>query len=329
MTTLAQSLSTVRKPWQWAVLAGGILLVWAAIAVPSLRRSRELADYASRSEYQVSGDVSPVASTTRAQALKGAAGIQQSPATEERKIIRTSSMTMIAQHPDEVSQKIAALAEALGGYLVSSDSGAEKAAAATLTIRVPATRFEKARAESRKLGLRDESERVEAQDVTRQYVDQDATIRNLRAEEAGYLFILKQATTVKDMLAVSEKLSEVRGQIEKQQAEFNVLSKQIETVAISISLRTESEEQVLGLNWRPLYQIKLALRDGMESVANYATAMVTVLFYLPAVLLWMGTILFAALGCWHLTHWVGRRWFGWMLVQAEPPVQHSGISSSE
>ena len=66
---------------------------------------------------------------------------------------------------------------------------------------------------------------------------------NLRAEEAQYLSILKQANTVKDMLAVTERLSEVRGQIEQQQAEFNALSRQIETVAITISLRTEAEDE--------------------------------------------------------------------------------------
>jgi len=56
----------------------------------------------------------------------------------------------------------------------------------TLTIRVPAGRFEEARAEIRKLGIRVEGEKIEAWDRTRQYVDQDASIRNLRAEESQY-----------------------------------------------------------------------------------------------------------------------------------------------
>lgn len=208
----------------------------------------------------------------------------------ERKIIRTSSLDMVVRRPSEVAEKITGLAESLGGYLETSNGGGQNAASGTLTIRVPANQFENARAEIRKLGMRVENERVEAQDVTRQYVDQDARIRNLRAEEAGFLLILKQATAVKDLLAVSERLSEVRGEIERQQAEFNALSKQIETVSIAISLRTESEAQVFGLNWRPGYQLKLALRDGLESIATYATAMTTVLFYLPATLLWAGTI---------------------------------------
>jgi len=219
-------------------------------------------------------------------------------------------------HPSDVMDKISSLAELAGGYVVSSEGGGQDATIGSLTIRVPAERFEEVRAEIRKLGLRIQSEKIEAEDVTRQYVDQEASLRNLYAEERQYLAILKQAGTVKDMLAVSEKLSEVRGQIEQQHAEFNALSKQTETVAITISLRTQAEAQVLGLNWRPLYQIKLALRDGLESIGNYAAVMVSIFFYLPAALLWLGTILGSVIVVWKSVRWVGRKWFGWSAVAA-------------
>jgi len=233
-----------------------------------------------------------------------------------RKIVRTSPLNMVVARPTETLGEIAALTESLGGYLETSNSGSLDAAAATLTVRVPADHFEQARAEIRKLGVRVESERVDAQDVTRQYVDQDASLRNLRAEEAQYLTILKQATTVRDMLAVSEKLSEVRGEIEQQEAEFHALSRQIETVSIAISLRAEAQAQTFGLNWRPLYQIKLALHEGLESVANYATVMVGILFFLPAVLLWVGTVSIAVFVCWRLIRWTGKRWLGWNTDQS-------------
>ena len=99
-------------------------------------------------------------------------------------------------------------------------------------------------------------------------------------------------------------------QIEQQQAEFSALSKQIETVAIAISLRTEPAPQTLGWNWHPGDQLKLALHDGLDSLASYAAAMTAILFYLPAVLLWVGTIALAIVVGWRLLRWVGRRWFG-------------------
>jgi hypothetical protein len=315
----------------WALIAGGccIALFWVAIALPNLNRSTQTVAVPQRSvrdepleSFHTSAPAmskqalqAPIASSAALGSSAGGAPGADSPAAQ--KMIRTSMLEMVVQRPVDVMDKITALAEKEGGYLVTSQGGGQDAAGGTLTIRVPATRFEEARAEIRKLGLRVESEKIEAQDVTRQYVDQDANLRNLRAEEAQYLAILKQANTVKDMLAVSEKLSQVRGQIEQQQAEFNALSKQTETVAIAISLRTEAEAQVVGLNWRPLYQVKLALRDGLDSVAGYASAMTAFLFYLPAVLLWVGTIVGCAAVGWKLLRWVGRRWFGWSMVVAQ------------
>jgi len=230
----------------------------------------------------------------------------------DRKMIRNSSVDLVVAKPADAAEKIRALADGMGGFLVSSEvSGGTDAASGSLTIRVPAARFEEARAEIRKLGLRVESEKVAAQDVTRKYVDQDASLRNLHAEEVQYLSILKQAHTVKDTLEVSDKLSEVRGQIEQQQAEFDALSKQIETVAITVSLRAEAEAQVLGLHWRPLYQMKLALRDGLDAVAEYAISITSIVFYLPAVLLWTITIVLGAALGWRTLRWVGRVFFAW------------------
>ncbi len=326
MSTFAEPFGQIRKPWQWMAMGGGVLLIWGALAFPVMHRaSPEQASRITHAEpvaqfYEAApakaapegGALEQDAMKTRTSAAPAAADIAAG-----RKIIRTSSMEMVVQHPAEVADKITALAEGLGGYLVSADGGGQNATAGTLTIRVPAARFEEARAEIRKLGLRIESEKVYAQDVSRQYVDQDANLRNLRAEETGYLAILKQAHTVKDMLAVTERLSEVRGQIEQQQAEFNAVSRQIETVALTISLRTEAEAQVFGLNWRPGYQLKLAFRDGLESLATYATAMTAILFYLPAVLLWVGTIVIGTAMGWKTVLWVGRRWFGW----SEQPLQ--------
>lgn len=319
MSAIAESQGSIRKPVQWMVAGGALLLILVAMLLPNLRQSRFDAAQTVAMEHDRFYSDSIAKAKPQAVPLplaaKATAGAQPDASTGH-KIIRTSSLEMVVRDPAEISDKIAALAEGVGGYLVSANGGGQNASAAALTIRVPAARYEEARAEIRKLGLRVESERIDAQDVTRQYVDEDANLRNLRAEESQYLTILKQATTVKDLLAVSEKLSEVRGQIEQQQAEFNALSQQIETVAMSISLRSEQEAQVLGLNWRPLYQVKLALRDGLDSLATYATAMTTIVFYLPTALLWMGTIFAAFLIAWRLLRWAVRRWFGWKATEA-------------
>ena len=317
MTTLTQSLRAMNKPWQWIAIGIGTLIIWVIVATTTMKRanmpaSHDMREAGIRQGFVSGADLrSPLASRAESTISHDALKMAVSPLTAgaDRKIVRTSSLDMVVTHPTEVAGKIGAIAESLGGYLESSNRGGEDATSGTLTIRVPADQFEKALGEIRKLGLRIESEKVDAQDVTRQFVDQDARIRNLRAEEAGYLFIMKQAKTVKDMLAVSEQLSQVRGEIEEQQAEFNTLSRRIETVGIAISLRNEpAPPPGLALNWHPGDQLKESLHDGLDSVASYAATMTAILFYLPATLLWVATIGLSALAAWRIVRW-GKRWF--------------------
>jgi hypothetical protein len=326
MTSIAESLSKRSNAW-WIALAGMGALIMVAIGLPNLHRSgirvnqaREYAMQAPVGESYRGRSHSAAQASVSTALLEPAAVKAAVDSAMERKMVRSSSVDLVVRKPAEAAEKIRALAEGMGGFLVSSEvSGGQEAGRGSLTVRVPAARFEEARAEIRKLGLRVESEKVEAQDVTRVYVDQDASLRNLRAEEVQYLAILKQAHTVKDTLEVSEKLSEVRGQIEQQQAEFDALSKQIETVAITVSLRAEAEAQVFGLHWRPLYQMKLALRDGLDAVAGYAGAMTSFFFYLPAVVLWMVTIMVGAAVGWRVLRWARRVFFAW---PKQPTVQN-------
>jgi hypothetical protein len=335
MSTLMDAVRRIKAPRVYYIVALGIVALWAVIAIPNLNRSRSAAELASSIarqrpfENEISGRAyAPIALKPEAATYVQKEGIGDSQltmpddapdATAGRRIVRSASIEMIVEHPAEVADQITVLAEKLGGYLISADGAGQNATLTTVTVFVPVAHFEEARTEIRRIGLRVENEKFEARDVTQQYVDQQATIRNLQAQELQYLEILKQANNVPNMMGVTEKLSEVRGKIEKEQAEFNSLAQQVETVAIAVSLRTEREQQVFGIDWRPLYELKVAASNGLESVATYATAMMTILFYLPAVFLWMGTIFISVVFGWRAVQWARRRWLA--LTAAQNPIQ--------
>jgi hypothetical protein len=339
MPALSQTIRFVDKRLASFAAAGAALLIAAAIASPNLLRSRMAVDesrrvasqrlYASaQSTNPALGDSASVSlhkEAIVAGELKSAASsavrsisAEQAPAADaDRELVRTGSLELTVNSPADAAEQIRRMAESMGGYLESSQIGGTKEApTADLTIRVPVARFQDAKGQIRKLAVRVESEKTDATDVTRQYVDMQARLRNLRAEEAQYLAIMKSAFKVDDMLEVTQKLSEVRGEIEQQQAEFQTLSKQIETVALSIALRAIADTQVFGLNWRPLYQLKLALRNGLDALADYATTMAAIVFYLPVILAWGITILLAAVVGWRLFRWMSRRFFA---SPAAPP----------
>jgi len=232
-------------------------------------------------------------------------------AVADRKMVRTIAIEMTVANPIDAARAIQAFAAGLGGYVESSELSTENAPSASVTLRVPAARLDEAESGLRKMAIRVDSEKTGAQDVTKQYADMDARLRNLRAEEAQYLEIMKNASQVKDMLEVSEKLSGVRGEIEQQQTEFRTLSKQVETVAITIGLRAPANMDAFRFDWHPLDQLKLATRDALDGLADYAGTMTAVILYLPVVLLWAMTGVAAVWIGWRVLRWVGRAFFGW------------------
>jgi len=331
MSVIAAPWKSVNRVLLMFAAMSGILLLAAAVAIPNLLRNRQLAykassqriaqspllqqySYSPSDRSTAAGDAlqeTLLRSAPVAAELKSAKPSAPS-ASADRKIVRTGSLELTVKSPAEAAEQIRIMAERMGGYLEAAQiGGTREAPVANITIRVPATHFEDAKAGIRQLAARVESEKTDAQDVTRQYVDMEARLRNLRAEEAQYLTIMKSAYKVDDLLNVSQKLSEVRGEIEQQQAEFQTLSKQVETVAIAVSLRAVADAQVFGLTWRPLYQLKIAARDGLDALADYASTMTAILFYVPVSLAWGLTILLAVTIGWRFVQWVGRRFFAW------------------
>lgn len=118
------------------------------------------------------------------------------------------------------------------------------------------------------------------------------------------------------MLDVSEHLSAVRGEIEQQQAEFQKLSTQIEMATLVVSLRPQIDTAAFGLNWRPLYQLKIAVRQALDGLADYASTMASIVLYLPVLLLWGATILLGAVVGWRIVRWTFLTFF----AAAKPAV---------
>ena len=319
-TSSALRLSSVMTYWFWIPvvglaifisLAGAPRLMRTKFAPPPVAYQGKTSATATKAEVPVhfATDRMALAAGTPTQTAYGSAGF-------DRKIVRTGSLQAMVKSPVDAAEKVRVIAERLGGYVESLQINADQGApTASMTIRVPAARLEDTKAALRALAIHVDSEQSNASDVTKQYVDLEARIRNLRAQEAQYLAIMKSAARVKDMLEVSEKLNEVRGEIEQQQAEFTTLSKQVETVALTLSLRTEPVVPAVA-HWRPLYELQLAGRDALDGLTSYATMMMAVILEIPVVLLWIATIVFSAAGSWKVLRWVARVFFAYPKQQA-------------
>jgi hypothetical protein len=183
---------------------------------------------------------------------------QTETSTVNRKIVRNGSLELAVADVSQATGKIHAIVDSLGGFVEKSTQTNIGGHTAVITVRVPAERLDQAMSQIKSMAVTVDRENVEARDVTRDYVDLDARLRNAQAEEARYLEILKRATTVKDTLEGGEKLCSVRARIEQLQGEMKYLTTQIDMSSLEISLQAEAGATVLGIHWRPLRQARVA-----------------------------------------------------------------------
>ena len=215
-----------------------------------------------------------------------------SPEIPERQVIRTGSLEIIVSDPLQAAEQLRSLAAQFSGFVVSSniDGSDEGTRFAQVSVRIPAAHFDEARAEVRKFAKTVEQDTIEAHDVTRESVNQEAALRNARAEEAQYLAILKRAAAVKDVLEVSSRLAEVRGRIDELEGDLQLLHHQVEMSLLTITIREVAVAQTFGLHWRPLYEAKISLRGALAGMADYADDMVALFLNLPVIAIWILTI---------------------------------------
>ncbi len=283
------------------LLAALIVVLLVAMAIPNLLRSR-----------MASRDASRYASIQSAN-VKVAAETMAAPTVDLRRVVQTGSMRMSVADAAESAREIAAIARRRGGWVERSQlyGGDAQTAHAEITLRIPADMFDVTRAEIRNLGKKVDHEETGTADVTAQSVDLTAALRNYRAEEAQYLAIMARAHTVKDTLEVAQRLSEVRGRIERTQAQMNVLSRQVEMASLTVGLRAETGPTP---SWSPLVSFRVAWRDALAGFADYIDAMFVVLLKIPLVLAWGFTLCGLAAVAWHLVRWIWKHWF----VRAAP-----------
>ncbi|HZJ50929.1 MAG TPA: DUF4349 domain-containing protein [Actinomycetota bacterium] len=135
----------------------------------------------------------------------------------------------------EATQDAVALAGRYSGFVLSTSIEGQDSRSGTLVIRVPSDRFEEFVNEVKDLGeVRSES--ISGQDVTQEFVDLEARLRNLRAQEAVLLRLFDKATTVAATIRVQSELGRVQLESEQLRGRLRYLEDQTSLATLSVSV---------------------------------------------------------------------------------------------
>ncbi|HET6351912.1 MAG TPA: DUF4349 domain-containing protein [Coriobacteriia bacterium] len=221
-------------------------------------------------------------------------------ATAEPMMVKTSSMDVrvdkVGDALDQIRGIVGRFGAQISDYSVSNDATVRPIeptmqsatpSSAYVTIRVPAKNLDALRAELSKVGdvLTESSS---ASDVTQQYVDMDARLKNLKAEEGRLRDFLTKTNKVSELLQVESELSRVRGDIESMQAQLDYLSKQVSLATLTLNLSEPGAVvRPQGIDWG----FRAALTRGFQGAASVVTFLITATIALLPLLL-VGMVVF-------------------------------------
>jgi hypothetical protein len=155
-------------------------------------------------------------------------------------VIRTASMRLSIAHGsfEDKIDDAHTIVDSYGGFVVSSTAsqGTDKRLVeGSLDLRIPAESYDDALSRLRQLG-KVESLEESGKDVSQEFVDLNARIRQLRAVEAQLLELLQQANDVPAALAVQNQLSQVQLDLEQARGRLQYLNDRVDFATISLDV---------------------------------------------------------------------------------------------
>lgn len=212
----------------------------------------------------------------------------------EKQVVRNGSLSIRVEDAEWSADEIDRIATRLGGFTASrslssdvpgypmpmmqdeslgysvSKRASNSAQTGFVTINVPSEKFSEANAAIRGIASVVLSESSSASDVTAQFADLEARIKNKYAEEEAFTKILNTTSgKVSDVLEVTRELSRVRGEIEQLETQKKYMASQTDMASITISLSEDAQVGTTTNTWRPWQTVKAATNALISQFRNF------------------------------------------------------------
>jgi hypothetical protein len=208
----------------------------------------------------------------------------------ERKIIYDVAMDLIVEDTETAFDNVRRITQEMGGFVAESNVWRDEGhPVASMTVRVPVGRLDDALVQFRALAEDVESENMDSQDVTEEYIDLEARLKNEQRTEAELVELLEtrsETGRTQDILEVHRELSGVRARIEQIQGRMKYLENLAALATIRIALTPDVLVQpVVVAGWRPQGTVRNAIRLLLRTLQALVDVLIWFLLFLLPVLI--------------------------------------------
>ena len=202
----------------------------------------------------------------------------------DRLVIRQANLSIVSEDVQNSVEAITDYAEKVKGFVVNVELwDLEDSPRAEIVVRVPADILMDAITFIREQGIRVVNQTVSGEDVTEEFVDNEARLKNLEASEEQFAAIMKRAGKIEEVLAVQRELESVRGRIESLKARQKYLTQSADMSKITVNIATDEKKLpvVEEDQWMPVVVIKDAVRALIGIFQSLADLAIWIVVFVP------------------------------------------------
>jgi hypothetical protein len=154
------------------------------------------------------------------------------------RVIKTARLSVEVSRDDlpGAVQDVVGIAEGAGGFVLSTELSGERSGTGTIVVRVPSEEFESALASIGDLGDV-ERRTVSGEDVSEEFVDLEARLRNFEAQETVLLRLMDRATTIGETIRVQRELTGIQLEVERIRGRLRFLEDRTSLGTITVGIR--------------------------------------------------------------------------------------------